>query len=297
MMGFKRFSFLLVLLVVIFTGETAMAGEWDTAFKDAKKTVAMRDIAHRLLWYAGDSTSRVLPVEQPAKGKYLLRFESPFSFDPDSLVSIVDRGIRAGGFPSEYIVNVMDCASSSVVFGYAILENGRDNIVPCEGREQPRQCYAISIMFTTTSEAAGGRFYYLIVAGLLAVPLWVFGKRVYSRGRKPAPDASSPAANRDAVALGAFQFYARQQVLVNNADRIALTAKESKLLAVFVGNINVVIDRNRLQKEVWEDEGVIVGRSLDMFVSRLRKKLQKDSTIRLVNIHGLGYKLEVNGLC
>ncbi len=81
-------------------------------------------------------------------------------------------------------------------------------------------------------------------------------------------DAKSPLANHDAVALGTFQFYARRQVLVNNADCIALTAKESKLLAIFAGNINVVIDRNRLQKEVWEDEGVIVGRSLDMFVSR-----------------------------
>jgi DNA-binding response OmpR family regulator len=46
-----------------------------------------------------------------------------------------------------------------------------------------------------------------------------------------------------------------------------------------------------LQK-VWEDEGVIVGRSLDMFISKLRKKLEINPTVRMVNIHGRGYKLE-----
>jgi DNA-binding response OmpR family regulator len=46
-------------------------------------------------------------------------------------------------------------------------------------------------------------------------------------------------------------------------------------------------------KEVWEDEGVIVGRSLDMFVSKLRKKLQADPCISILNVHGKGYKLVI----
>jgi DNA-binding response OmpR family regulator len=48
-----------------------------------------------------------------------------------------------------------------------------------------------------------------------------------------------------------------------------------------------------LQKEVWEDEGVIVGRSLDMFISRLRKKFEKDPLVKIVNIHGKGYRLDI----
>lgn len=266
--------------------------EVNVDFEDEKRMVAMRDIAHRLLWYAGDSTSRVLPVEDAVAGKYLLRFESPFSFNPDSLVGIIDKGLHVGGFPSDYIVSVIDCASNSVVFGYAILGNGRDNIVPCEGREQPRQCYTISITFAGISDATGTRYYLLLIAGLLAVPLWIFRKRVYTRGRKILAN-DEPPTNRNAVALGSYHFYPDQQLLVYNGDHIALTAKESKLLAIFADRINVVIERNRLQKMVWEDEGVIVGRSLDMFISRLRKKLTKDGAIQLVNIHGHGYKLVV----
>jgi DNA-binding response OmpR family regulator len=54
-----------------------------------------------------------------------------------------------------------------------------------------------------------------------------------------------------------------------------------------------MVDRNTLQKEVWENEGVIVTRSLDMFVSKLRKKLSADTSVKLTNIPGKGYKLEV----
>ena len=72
-----------------------------------------------------------------------------------------------------------------------------------------------------------------------------------------------------------------------------LTPKESKLLHILSLSPNVVIDRSILQKEIWENEGVIVTRSLDMFISKLRKKLDKDASITIVNIHGVGYKLEI----
>ena len=55
---------------------------------------------------------------------------------------------------------------------------------------------------------------------------------------------------------------------------------------------NTIIYREQLQKDVWENEGVIVTRSLDVFISKLRKKLEKDPAIRIVNVHGKGYKLE-----
>ncbi|RYG36157.1 MAG: winged helix family transcriptional regulator, partial [Chitinophagaceae bacterium] len=58
-------------------------------------------------------------------------------------------------------------------------------------------------------------------------------------------------------------------------------------------SINETISRDTLQKEVWENEGVIVTRSLDVFVSKLRKKLEADENVKIINIHGKGYRLEV----
>ena len=56
-----------------------------------------------------------------------------------------------------------------------------------------------------------------------------------------------------------------------------------------------LIPREKLLQEVWINEGVITGRSLDMFVSKLRKKLSSDPELRITNVHGKGYKLEIPG--
>ena len=88
-------------------------------------------------------------------------------------------------------------------------------------------------------------------------------------------------------------FNPHQLSLSLEGQQQSLTVKEAKLLGILAESANQVVDRNRLQKEVWEDEGVIVGWSLDMFISRLRKKLEGDDTVKIVSIHGKGYRLEI----
>ena len=56
---------------------------------------------------------------------------------------------------------------------------------------------------------------------------------------------------------------------------------------------NQIVKRDILVKKVWEDNGVIVGRSLDTYISKIRKKLKDDDSIKIVNIHGVGYRLEI----
>jgi DNA-binding response OmpR family regulator len=82
--------------------------------------------------------------------------------------------------------------------------------------------------------------------------------------------------------------------LIINEKTIDLTVTETRILLIFALSPNETIERSRLQKEIWEVEGVIVGRSLDMFISKLRKKLEPDSTIKIAVIRGKGYKLEIN---
>lgn len=53
------------------------------------------------------------------------------------------------------------------------------------------------------------------------------------------------------------------------------------------------MDRDAIQKAIWEDEGYFVGRSMDVFISRLRKYLHVDPSVQLTNVHGVGYKLEI----
>jgi DNA-binding response OmpR family regulator len=94
--------------------------------------------------------------------------------------------------------------------------------------------------------------------------------------------------------LGSVLFDAQNRKLMLNEKTIDLTETETRVLHIFASSPNETVERNRLQKEIWEDEGVIVGRSLDMFISKLRKKLEVDPDVKIVVIRGKGYKLETS---
>ena len=96
----------------------------------------------------------------------------------------------------------------------------------------------------------------------------------------------------DHIQLGNTVFDYRNQKLQYNGQEQSLTFRENKLLLLFARQPNQVIKREDILEEVWGDEGVIVGRSLDVFISRLRKIIKNDPDLQLKNIHGVGYRLE-----
>jgi hypothetical protein len=95
------------------------------------------------------------------------------------------------------------------------------------------------------------------------------------------------------AALGKFLFNVKDQRLLWESEVVSLTDKECKVLNLLHKNFGELIPRETLMQEVWINEGVITGRSLDMFVSKLRKKLSRDPELRITNVHGKGYKLEM----
>jgi Transcriptional regulatory protein, C terminal len=282
-----------IVSCLLFTIVSFVAEKSDKSdFESAKEVIIMREIANRVLRYTGDTTSTVLPINRLAENEFEIPFESGFSFKPDSLVSIIDRVISSNDLPRNYIVNVIECNTSKVIFGYAVLGVNQKNIVPCLGRQQPSKQYCINIKFEESSWFS--KHLYLLGLGLLGIGLVFWSVQ---RFKKEKPDFEKKIeeipTQKAAIQLGKYEFYAEELLLVFESEKIPLTIKEVKLLNIFANNINQIVDRNRLQKEVWEDEGVIVGRSLDMFISKLRKKLEQDPTVKLTNIHGKGYKLEV----
>jgi hypothetical protein len=93
--------------------------------------------------------------------------------------------------------------------------------------------------------------------------------------------------------LGKFLFDVKNQRLLLGSEVISLTDKEAKVLELLHKNFAELIPRETLMQEVWINEGVITGRSLDMFISKLRKKLSADPDLRITNIHARGYRLEI----
>ena len=292
-MNFKNLSLFIAPSLLIFFCVVGASQQNDAKFKEARKAIIMRQIGHEILLHSGDSTSRVLPVKQLSENEYQIQFASQFTFKPDSLVKIIHRSIEGNQLPADYIVNVVECASKETIFGYAILGTGKTNIIPCIGREQSKGCYLINISFQDASLLALPKNYINTGIGLFALVLVFSGAKFYYKKRSTT-DKGGKNPEDKFIRIGKYHFYNDKQYLINNNEQIELTHKEAKLLYIFASTPNEIIDRNRLQKEIWEDEGIIVGRSLDVFISKLRKKLESDSKVKLVNIHGKGYKLEID---
>jgi DNA-binding winged helix-turn-helix (wHTH) protein len=232
----------------------------------------------------------VLPVTKTGENTYQIRFENEFTFQTDSLVKIVKRTLAEDYPATDYIVNVRNCFGLDVVFGYAMSGSGKKDIVPCSGRSQPKGCYLIEVMFEGSGVSASQKGYLIGGIPLLGfVGLLVSRSVIKRRKLGNVQEASDGQLN-----IGDILFDPKNRNLLFAGNTIELTSKENKLLLIFARSPNMVIERGRLQKEIWEDEGVIVGRSLDMFISKLRKKLEGDLSIQLINIHGKGYKLEIN---
>ncbi|WP_259016057.1 winged helix-turn-helix domain-containing protein [Emticicia fluvialis] len=271
------------------------AGTWSVddsgGFLEKRAILVVREIGHKLLLHAGDSTSTILPVKKVGERIFQLEFQSKFSFVPDTLVKIVHERLANAQLPLDYMVNVYSCNKPDVIFGYEVRAKQTD-VMPCLGRKQTTDCYQIQIEFTGDYQKTSGMNVWWAVGFILTggTLFSIFSARLFRLVKKNTKVANSPF-----VMLGSFYFYPERALLVKGKDEVELSDKEARLLSIFAANQNQVVEREKLLKEVWEDEGVyVVGRSLDVFVSKLRKKLQADESIRITSIHGKGYKLEVS---
>lgn len=94
--------------------------------------------------------------------------------------------------------------------------------------------------------------------------------------------------------VGSYQFNSEKQVLQHGGTEQKLTTKESQLLRLLCVHKNDVLDRNFALKTIWHDDNYFNGRSMDVYIAKLRKYLREDSKVEIINIHGKGFKLLVN---
>ena len=286
--GKRKYLFALILLSLFSLICTACSRTDSDDFDIARREVLLRKIGHELLLQSGDSASRVLPVKKIAENEYQITFENDLTFQPDSLMNTTRRFLDNAPHVSNYIVNVLNCGNASVAYGYAISKNKKEDIVACNGRRQPKACYIINIKFKPTGINTVKNGYLLGSLSFLAFVGLILLR--YARTRSALPDIQ----HTNMFTLGGVLFDAKNRKLTTNGKTIYLTGTETRVLLIFALSPNATIERSRLQKEIWEDEGVIVGRSLDMFISKLRKKLELDPNIKIVVIRGKGYKLEIS---
>jgi len=262
--------------------------------------VALRMVGHEVLLQAGDSTSRVMPVVSLPEHQYRVSFESDWAVHPDDLVNTVTRVFTENGVADGYILEVQECLTGSVVYSYEIGKPGDPNLVPCRSRDLPRSCY--NLVFTLTGQEGNqlssipmevasqskrsGATYGVII--LFAFACAGAAYLLFRKRKNFSPE------NLGQVRLGNYLFDKQKAELSLGDIKIELTGKEADLLSLLQNTTNTTVERDVILNAVWGDDGDYVGRTLDVFISKLRKKLELDASVKITNIRGVGYKLVVD---
>ncbi len=95
------------------------------------------------------------------------------------------------------------------------------------------------------------------------------------------------------IDIGRFEFHPDDLTLSINGNSRNLTLKEAELIRYFAENANKVLSRNEILEKVWGSNDYFLGRSLDVFISRLRKYFNEDPGIKIINLHGIGFRFSV----
>ncbi len=93
--------------------------------------------------------------------------------------------------------------------------------------------------------------------------------------------------------LGSMTFDIQKQTLITPKGTVKLTTKESDLLALLVQNANSILERNYALKAIWVEDNYFNARSMDVYITKLRKIIKDDPEVEIINIHGKGYKLVI----
>lgn len=93
------------------------------------------------------------------------------------------------------------------------------------------------------------------------------------------------------ISLGNYTFNLKKQTLIINDISQSLTHREANLLYYLLKNKNQVLERSFILKKLWGDDDFFNARSMDVFITKLRKKLKDDTSIQIINVRGYGYKL------
>ncbi len=290
---------LLTIVLSLQSGVLNSAAPQD--LEDKHIRLAMRTIGHEILTMLSDSNSRVMPIEQ-SNHQFRISFERDLEFDPGQIAVVVDSIMKAKGISDHYFVETLSCDSLKVQHIYEFKKQTSSQSMACSVRSLPRACYVFQISLMDMDEKSpkeailndgtmwekdaddGNSMlkYALLIVLLIGFIIYIL------RSQKKNDQATLPS---NLLQLGNIQFDPKQMHIIKGSEKIELSNKESELLDLLYSNANTTLEREAILEKVWGDEGDYVGRTLDVFISKLRKKLEGDEAIRIVNIRGVGYKL------
>jgi len=115
--------------------------------------------------------------------------------------------------------------------------------------------------------------------------------RIFLRRTQASPVQNGE--SDETIPIGKFIFHPNELTLTNDGNIRNLTLKEADLITYLANNANRVLSRNDILENVWGSNDYFLGRSLDVFLSRLRKYFKADPNIKITNLHGIGFRFTI----
>jgi len=277
-----KMQLLQVLLIICVPTLTVSANSDELS--SVSVNLALRQVGHKLLIQQSDSTSSIPPIEYIGNNGYLLPIKKVIQYN--ALPELLTDAFEDFNITRPYEVVIKNCDDDIIILGYNSvgLEQG---VIPCINRDHAQSCVNILVQFYNPSEENVKHASTFFPFWLIPILLIGFGFLVY-KFLWPTTEEKE----NSLVTLGQYSYDPKNQTLSIKEEKFNLTFRENKLLQLLASKPNEVLTRDEIMSKVWTDEGVIVGRSLDVFISRIRKLLKQDPSIQIKSVHGVGYRME-----
>ncbi len=256
-----------------------MSRSFDAAVEEFNHSVSVA------LYTVADSMSENVSVEKRSSNYFYVTTNSPLS--PQKVDTMVRKELAARNIVLDYELGVYKAEDDSLVYGNLVKAKNWDSRKSAHGAiDDTNKNFAI-LFSSGKNQRFGQMDIGMLVVSLLIASLISWAVFFKDHGR-------SPTGEHHQIQLGNSLLDFHNQNLIVNELTYSLTHKENQLLKLFFKNPNQVIDRDVFLTEIWEKDGFFVARSMDVFVSKVRKYLRADEKIKIENIRSKGYRLLVS---
>lgn len=279
-----------IVLFIIFYSYVFVQGLLANALQPDKINLAIRRSLDQLLRSENDSTTKIPVIHQINDSTW--QSEGLPDFNYEKFPNLLQKSLDVFNINNKYHVVIRSCVSREILLGYSQFDLIHSKELPCQGRERTKECKIIEVQYSNNElpqfAHSGGKWFYIIPIILIFSGLVLYSIDIPLNKRMAKNEIT-----QNILQFGLSKLDLNNHHLIVHEQINKLTYREAKLLQYFIENKGKILGRDTILKKVWGDEGVQVSRSLDVFVSRLRKLIQHDHTLEIATIHGIGYRFDV----
>ena len=257
---------------------------WFSKSYDAHATSFDHNIS-AALYEAGDTISEAVVVEKRSDNYFFVTTKA--SVTSRTVDTLVQHALAQRNIDLNYEIGVYNAEDDSLVYitqKKASKKPEKDLIIESDGTQKN-----FAVMFPTRESFLTSQSDVWALAIILVIVLGWAG----AEWRGHVLSSKQSILNKHEIQIGNSRLDFHNQVLTIGTNSYQLTYKENKILQLFFENPNQVMERDTFLQEVWEKDGFFVARSMDVFISRIRKHLKNDPTLKIENLRAIGYRLVV----